>query len=195
MSNVPMIVEKDGKRERSWDVYSRLFKDRIIFLDTDFNDNMASAICAQLLLLEMEDSKADIILYINSPGGSVSSGLAIIDTMNYIKCDVSTVVLGMAASMASITASSGAKGKRYMLPHARNMVHQVSSGARGQVADMKIALAEADRLNTELRNMYIVTNSSGKTVEDMKKAMDRDTWLTAKEAVKFGVCDKIIHRK
>ncbi len=195
MSNIPMIVEKEGKRERSWDVYSRLFKDRIIFLDTDFNDYMASAICAQLLLLEMEDDEADITIYINSPGGSVSSGLAIIDTMNFIKCDVSTVVLGMAASMGSITAASGTKGKRFMLPHARNMIHQVSSGARGQVADMKIALAEAEKLNTELRNLYVAANTGGKTVADMKKAMDRDTWMTAKEAVKFGVCDKIISRK
>lgn len=189
-----MIVEKEGSRERSWDVYSRLLKDRIIFLNTDFNDDMASAICAQLILLEAEDSKADITMYINSPGGSVSSGMAIYDTMQYIKPDVSTVIMGQACSMGSFTANAGAAGKRFMLPNARHMVHQVSAGTSGQCSDMEIAVKEARRINDDLAKIYVKHNSKGKTLSDFRKVMDRDSWMTSHEALKFGLIDKIIKR-
>ena len=191
---IPMIVEKDGSRERSWDVYSRLLKDRVIFLTTDFHDDMSSSICAQLLLLEAEDPEADITLYINSPGGSVTSGMAIYDTMQFIKPDVSTVIMGMAASMGSFIANAGAQNKRYMLPNARKMIHQVSSGTQGTYADMAIALEETKRLNDELTKIYVKHNSKGKTLKDFRAAMDRDKWFTATEALKFGLIDKIIKR-
>ena len=192
--SIPFVIEKEGNKERSFDIYSRLLRDRIIFLNTGFDDYMASAICAQLILLEAEDSEADITLYVNSPGGSVSSGMAIYDTMQFIKPDVSTIIMGQACSMGSFIANAGAAGKRYMLPNARHMVHQVSAGTSGQCSDMEIAVKEARRINDDLAKIYVKHNSKGKTLKDLRETMDRDSWMTSAEALKYGLIDKIIKR-
>jgi len=193
MSLVPVVVEQTSKGERSYDIYSRLLKDRIVFLDGEVNDTSASLIVAQMLFLEAEDPNKDINFYINSPGGSVTAGLAIYDTMNYIKCDVSTICLGMAASMGAFLLSSGAKGKRYCLPNAEVMIHQPSGGARGQETEIRIVaeniLKTRDRLNT------ILAKNTGKTVEQINSDTERDNYMTAEEAKNYGLVDAVIIRK
>lgn len=192
-SLVPMVVEQTSKGERAMDIYSRLLKDRVIMLDTDVNETSASLIVAQLLFLESEDPDTDIHFYINSPGGSVIAGLSILDTMRFIKCDVSTIVMGQAASMGSLLASSGAKGKRLMLPSARHMIHQVSSGTRGTAIDMKIALEETLKLNEYLTRIYV--ENTGKTYEQLEQDMSRDKFMSAQESVEYGLVDRVItHR-
>ena len=192
MSLIPMVVEQTSKGERSYDIYSRLLKDRIIMLHDDVNENSASVIVAQLLFLESESDK-DIHFYINSPGGSVTAGLSILDTMRFIKCDVSTIVMGQAASMGSLLASSGTKGKRLILPSARHMIHQVSSGTRGTAIDMKIALEETLKLNEYLTNIYV--ENTGNTYEQLELDMSRDKFMSARESVNYGLADRIITRR
>jgi len=191
MSNlVPIVVEKTATGERSYDIYSRLLRDRIVMLDTDVNEHSASLIVAQMLFLESEDPDRDILFYINSPGGSVISGLSILDTMQFVKCDVSTIVMGQAASMGSLLASSGTKGKRLILPRARHLIHQPLGGAQGQASDMEIQVNEILRMKKQLTEIY-VTNT-GKSYEELERDMDRDNILTAEEAVTYGLADKIV---
>ena len=192
---VPMVVEQDGRGERAYDIYSRLLKDRIIMLDTDVSEHSASLIIAQLLFLESENSEKDISFFINSPGGVVTAGLAIYDTMQFIKPDVSTIVMGQACSMGSLLATAGAAGKRKMLPNARHMIHQVSSGAQGTAIDMKIAMEETLRMNKALTEIYVKHNSKGKTYDQLEKDMSRDFFMTATEAVEYGLLDEIITRR
>lgn len=192
-SLIPMVVEQTSKGERSYDIYSRLLRDRVIMLDTDVNETSASLIVAQLLFLESEDPDSDINFYINSPGGSVIAGLSILDTMRFIKCDVSTIVMGQAASMGSLLASSGTPGKRYMLPSARHMIHQVSSGTRGTAIDMKIALEETLKLNEYLTRIYV--ENTGKTYEQLEQDMSRDKFMSAQESIDYGLADRIITRR
>lgn len=193
MSLIPMVVEQTSKGERSYDIYSRLLKDRVVILHDEVNDQTASVVVAQLLFLESESDK-DIHFYINSPGGSVIAGLSILDTMRFIKCDVSTIVMGQAASMGSLLASSGTKGKRLILPSARHMIHQVSSGTRGTAIDMKIALEETLKLNQYLTEIYV--QNTGKTYKQLEKDMSRDKFMSAQESVDYGLVDKIItHRE
>ncbi|MBQ7636008.1 MAG: ATP-dependent Clp endopeptidase proteolytic subunit ClpP [Lachnospiraceae bacterium] len=190
MSLVPYVVEQTSKGERSYDIYSRLLKDRIIFLGEEVNETTASLVVAQLLFLEAEDPKKDISLYINSPGGVITAGMAIYDTMNFIKCDVSTICIGMAASMASFLLAGGTKGKRYILPNAEVMIHQPSGGAQGQATEINIAaehiLAIRKRLNE------ILADNTGKTVEEIARDTERDNFMTAEEAVRYGLVDKIV---
>lgn len=193
MSLIPMVVEQTAKGERSYDLYSRLMKDRIIMLHEDVNEHSSSVICAQLLFLEAEDADKEVLFYINSPGGSVTHGLAILDTMDFIRCDVRTVVMGQAASMGSLLASSGTKGKRMILPNARHMIHQVSSGSRGTAIDMKIQLEETLKLNTLLTNIYV--KNTGKTYEQLEKDMSRDCYMSAQEAVDYGLADEIVTKR
>jgi len=194
MSNlVPIVVEKTANGERSYDIYSRLLRDRIVMLDTDVNEHTASLIVAQMLFLESEDPDKDILFYINSPGGSVISGLSILDTMQFIKPDVSTVVMGQAASMGSLLASSGTKGKRLILPRARHLIHQPLGGAQGQASDMEIQVNEILRMKKQLTEIY-VTNT-GKSYEELERDMDRDNILTAEEAVVYGLADRIITQR
>jgi ATP-dependent Clp protease protease subunit len=187
---VPIVVEQTAKGERSYDIYSRLLRDRIVMLDTDVNEHSASLIVAQMLFLESEDPDKDILFYINSPGGSVISGLSILDTMQFIKPDVSTVVMGQAASMGSLLASSGTKGKRLILPRARHLIHQPLGGAQGQASDMEIQVNEILRMKKQLTEIY-VTNT-GKSYKELEKDMDRDNILTAEESVAYGLADKIV---
>jgi ATP-dependent Clp protease, protease subunit len=187
---VPIVVEQTSKGERSYDIYSRLLRDRIVMLDTDVNEHSASLIVAQMLFLESEDPDKDILFYINSPGGSVISGLSILDTMQFVKCDVSTIVMGQAASMGSLLASSGTKGKRLILPRARHLIHQPLGGAQGQASDMEIQVNEILRMKKQLTEIY-VTNT-GKSYEELERDMDRDNILTAEEAVTYGLADKIV---
>lgn len=192
MSLIPMVLEHTSKGERAMDIYSRLLKDRIIMLHDDVNEHSASVIVAQLLFLESESDK-DIHFYINSPGGSVIAGLSILDTMRFVKCDVSTIVMGQAASMGSLLASSGTSGKRLILPSARHMIHQVSSGTRGTAIDMKIALEETLKLNEYLTNIYV--ENTGKTYQQLELDMSRDKFMSAQESVDYGLADKIITRR
>lgn len=187
---VPYVIEQTGKGERSYDIYSRLLKERIIFLTGEVNDDVASLICAQLLFLESENPSKDISFYINSPGGVVTSGLAILDTMNYIKCDVSTVCVGQAASMGSLLLSQGAVGKRFALPNARIMIHQPLGGAKGQATDIEIQAREILRIREMLNKMY--ANRTGKTMEEIMKAVDRDNFMSAAEAKEFGLIDEVV---
>lgn len=188
-SIIPMVLERSGNTERSYDLYSRLMRDRIILLQGEVRDEMANIIVGQLLFLESEDPNADITMYVNSPGGSVTAGLAILDTMNFIKPDVATVVLGNACSMGSLLASSGAKGKRSILPSARHMIHSVSSGTKGTVVDMEIDMAESKRLNEYLTNIYV--QNTGQTAEKLKHDMSRDYFLDAQKSVDYGLADFI----
>jgi len=188
---VPMVVESEANGERSYDIYSRLLKDRIVMLDTDVNEHSASLIVAQLLFLESQGNE-DINFFINSPGGVVTAGNSIYDVMQFIKPDVSTIVMGQACSMGSLLAQAGAPGKRKILPSARHMIHQVSSGTKGTAIDMEIDLAETIRLNTALTNVYVKHNSKGKTFEELKKDMSRDFFMTAEQAVEYGLADEII---
>ena len=192
---VPIVLEKTANGERSYDIYSRLLKDRIIMLDTDVNDHSASLIVAQMLFLESEDPSLPINFYINSPGGSVSAGMGIYDTMQFIKSPVHTYVFGQAASMGSLLSQAGEAGHRYMMPHARHMIHQPSGGARGMVSDIEITYKEIQRLKEELTRIYVKHNSAGKTFEQLTKDMDRDTWMTAQQALEYGLVDKIVERR
>ena len=194
MSNlVPMVIEKSSQGERAMDILSRLLRDRIIILNDEVNQYTAGLIVAQMLYLESENPDRDILFYVNSPGGSVTDGLAILDTMQFIKCDVSTVVMGSACSMGSLLASSGTPGKRLMLPHARHMIHQVSSGSRGTALDMKIQLEETLRLNKMLTEIYV--KNTGKTYEQLFETMKFDTFLSADEAVANGLADQVIYKR
>ena len=192
MNFVPYVVEKVAGGERSYDIYSRLLKERIVFLNGEVNDPVSNSICAQLLFLEAEDSEADINFYINSPGGVVTSGMAMYDTMQYINPDVSTIVMGQAASMGSLLAQAGAAGKRYVLPKSRTMIHQPSGGARGMASDIAIQFEEINRMKKDLTEIYVQHNSKGKTYEEFEAGMDRDNFLTAQEAVDWGLADEII---
>lgn len=190
---VPMVVEQTSRGERSYDIFSRLLNDRIIFLSDEVNDATASLIVAQLLFLEAQDPDKDISFYINSPGGSVTAGMAIYDTMNFIKCDVSTICIGMAASMGAFLLSAGAKGKRYALPHSEVMIHQPSGGSRGQATDIKIQadliLRTRDTLNR------ILAENTGKTVEEIARDTERDNYMTAEEAKAYGLIDEIFVKR
>lgn len=190
MTLVPMVLEQTSRGERSYDIYSRLLKDRVILLEGEVHDQMANLIVAQLLYLESEDPDSDISMYINSPGGSVTAGLAILDTMQFIKPDITTIIMGHACSMGSLLASSGTKGKRMMLPRSRHMIHQVSSGTRGTAIDMKIALEETLRLNKTLTEIYV--ENTGKPYEQLEKDMSRDYYMDANESVAYGLADKIL---
>jgi len=187
---IPMVVESTGKGERAFDIYSRLLKERIIFLTGEVEDNMASLICAQLLFLESEDPEKDISMYINSPGGSVTSGFSIYDTMNYIKPDVSTVVIGQACSMGSFLLSGGAKGKRYALPNSVVMIHQPSGGFRGQATDIEIHAREILKTKQHLNDLY--SKHTGRDIKEIEIAMERDNFMSALEAKEFGLVDNII---
>ena len=187
---VPTVIDSDGRVERAYDIYSRLLKDRIIFLGTDVNPHTANLVVAQLLFLQAEDAKKDIFFYINSPGGSVYDAMAIYDTMRYVTNDVQTVGIGMQASAAAFLLSSGTKGKRFILPESTVMVHQPSSGTRGKVTDMEIDLKESLRIKHRLNE--IMSANTGQKVEKIKEDMERDYWMTADEALKYGLVDKII---
>ena len=190
MSLVPYVVEQTSRGERSYDIYSRLLKDRIIFLGEEVNDASASIVVAQLLFLEAEDPGKDINLYINSPGGSVTAGMAIYDTMNFIKCDVSTICIGMAASMGAFLLSSGAKGKRLILPNAEVMIHQPSGGARGQATEIQIVAENILRTKQKLNE--ILAANTGKPIEQIALDTERDNYMTAQEAVEYGLVDSIV---
>ena len=193
MSLVPMVVEQTSRGERSYDIYSRLLNDRIIFLSDEVNDVTASLVVAQLLYLEAQDPDKDIHLYINSPGGSISAGMAIYDTMNYIKCDVSTICVGMAASMGAFLLSSGAKGKRYALPNAEVMIHQPLGGMQGQASDIKIHADHILRIREKLNTL--LSEQTGKPLETIQKDTERDNFMTAEEAMQYGLIDKVITKK
>ncbi|MEE0686397.1 MAG: ATP-dependent Clp endopeptidase proteolytic subunit ClpP [Lachnospiraceae bacterium] len=193
MSLVPYVIEQTSRGERSYDIYSRLLKDRIIFLGEEVNETTASLVVAQLLFLESEDSTKDISLYINSPGGSVTAGMAIYDTMQYIKCDVSTICIGMAASMGAFLLAGGAKGKRYALPNAEIMIHQPLGGAQGQATEIEIAAKHILKTKQKLNQM--IADNCGKTVEEVANDTDRDNWMSAEEAVAYGLIDKIVEKR
>lgn len=187
---VPVVVEKDPKGERSYDIYSRLLKDRIVMLDTDVNEHSASLIVAQLLFLESQNNDKHINFYINSPGGSVTAGMSIYDTMNFIKCPVHTIVMGQAASMGSFLASAGEKGKRFILPHARHMIHQPLGGARGQASDVEIQYKELQHWKETLTKLY--EEHTGQSYDTLSADMDRDNFMSASEAVEYGLADKVM---
>jgi len=191
---VPMVIEQEARGERSYDIYSRLLKDRIVMLDTDVNEHSASLIVAQLLFLESQGNE-DINFFINSPGGVVTAGMAIYDTMQFIKCDVSTIVMGQACSMGSLLATAGAPGKRKMLPNARHMIHQPSGGAGGQATDMEIQVKEILKMKQNLTQLYVNHNSKGKTFDEFYTAMERDNFMSAQEASDFGLIDEIITKR
>ena len=193
MSLVPMVVEQTNRGERSYDIYSRLLNDRIVFLGEEVNDTTASLIIAQLLFLEGQDPDKDISLYINSPGGSVTAGMAIYDTMNYIKCDVSTICVGMAASMGAFLLSSGAKGKRYALPNSEIMIHQPLAGTQGQITDIKIHTDRLVRIKDKLN--HILSENTGKPIEEIILATERDNFLTAAEAKAYGLIDMVYEKR
>ena len=200
-----MVVEQTAKGERSYDIYSRLMKDRIVMLDTDVNEHTASLLVAQLLYLEAEDPDSDVLFYINSPGGSVTAGLAIYDTMQFIKCDISTIVLGQACSMGSFLAQAGTPGKRLVLPESRTMIHRVSSGTPGtrgsvhvqdlQFEDAKRSFEESVRINKRLTELYVKHNTAGKTYEELYEVMKFDTFLSAAEAVEYGLADRVVEKR
>ena len=190
---VPMVVEQTNRGERAYDIYSRLLKERIIFLTGAVSDGVASLVCAQLLYLESENPKKDISFYINSPGGAVTSGLAIYDTMQYIRPDISTVCVGQAASMGSLLLAAGASEKRYCLPHSRIMVHQPSGGVQGQAADIEIHAKEILDLRARLNQIYVT--HTGQTLKAIEEAMDRDKFLSAEEAKKFGLVDEVVDKR
>ena len=195
MNFIPYVIEKTAQGERSYDIYSRLLKERIVFLNGEVNDAVSNSICAQLLFLEAEDPDADISFYINSPGGVVTAGMAMYDTMQYIKPDVSTIVMGQACSMGSLLAQAGTAGKRKMLPNARHMIHQPSGGARGQATDMEIQVREILAMKKNLTEIYVKHNSRGKTFEELSKDMERDYFMSADEALAYGLIDEIIAQR
>ena len=189
---LPYVYERDGRTEKAWDIYSRLLKDRIVFIGTPIDDYVANAVVAQLLFLQMEDSKKDIHVYINSPGGSVTAGMAIYDTINFMHCDVTTYCVGMAASMATVLLAAGTKGKRYALPNSRIMIPQPTGGAQGQASDITIAAKEILRWRKTINN--ILAHHSGKTLEQIEKDSDRDYYMSAEEARDYGLVDQVITR-
>ncbi len=193
MSLVPYVVEQTNRGERSYDIFSRLLNDRIIFLGEEVNDTTASLVVAQLLYLEAQDPDKDIQMYINSPGGSVTAGMAIYDTMQYIKCDVSTICVGLGASMGAFLLSAGAKGKRIALPNAEIMIHQPSAGTQGQITDMAIHLKRLETIKKRMNR--IMAENAGRTVEEMTAACERDNFMTAEEAKEFGLIDKVIYKR
>jgi ATP-dependent Clp protease protease subunit len=190
-----MVIESTSKGERAYDIYSRLLKERVIMLNGPIEDHMANLIVAQLLFLESEDTSADISLFINSPGGIVTAGMSIYDTMQFIKPNVATFVLGQACSMGSLLAQAGAAGKRHMLPNARHMIHQPSGGAGGQATDMEIQVTEILKMKKNLTNIYVKHNSKGKTYEQLAADMERDKFMSAEEALEYGLIDKIIEKR
>ena len=189
---VPMVVDQSANGERSYDIFSRLLKERVIFLTSEVNDYQADLICAQLLFLEAENPDKDIHFYINSPGGAVTSGMAIYDTMQFIGSDVATTVMGQACSMGSLLAQAGAKDKRHVLPNSRTMIHQPSGGAGGQATDMKIQVDEMMKMKERLTKIYVNHNSAGKKFDELTEAMERDNFMSAEETVAFGLADKVI---
>ncbi|MBR6321264.1 MAG: ATP-dependent Clp endopeptidase proteolytic subunit ClpP [Lachnospiraceae bacterium] len=193
MSLVPVVIEETNRGERSFDIYSRLLKERIIFLGEEVNDVTAGLVVAQLLFLESEDPNKDISLYINSPGGSISAGMAIYDTMQYIKCDVATICVGMAASMGAFLLSSGAKGKRYALPNSEIMIHQPLGGMQGQASDMQIAAQHIQRTKEKLNS--ILAENTGKSIEQVERDCERDHFMSAEEAREYGLIDKVIYKR
>jgi ATP-dependent Clp protease protease subunit len=195
MALVPVVIEQTSRGERSYDIYSRLLKDRVILLEGEVHDQMANLIVAQLLFLESEDPDKDIYLYINSPGGSVTAGMAIYDTLQFIKPDVNTIVMGQACSMGSLLAQAGAPGKRKILPNARHMIHQPSGGARGQATDMEIQVKEILAMKKSLTEIYVKHNSKGKTYEELAKDMERDYFMSALEAVDYGLADEVVTKR
>jgi ATP-dependent Clp protease protease subunit len=190
---VPYVVERDGREIKQWDIYSRLLKDRIVFIGTPIDDGVANAVIAQLLFLQMDDAKKDIHIYINSPGGSVTAGMAIYDTMNFLHCDVITYCVGMAASMGTVLLAAGTKGKRYALPNSRVMIHQPTGGATGQTSDISIAAREILRWRKTINE--VLASQSGRTVEQIEKDSDRDYYMTAHEAKDYGLVDQVIEVK
>ncbi len=195
MALVPMVVEQTGRGERSYDIYSRLLKDRIVMLTGEVNDMTANLVVAQMLFLESQNSSEDINFYINSPGGGVTAGLGIYDTMQFIKSPVSTIVMGQACSMGSFLAMAGEPGKRFVLPNSRTMIHQPSGGAGGQATDMEIQVQEILKIKKNLTDIYVKHNSAGKTFDELAQAMERDNFMSANEAVEFGLADKVVIRK
>lgn len=195
MTLVPVVLEQTSKGERSYDIYSRLLRDRVILLEGEVHDQMANLIVAQLLFLESEDDRKDIHLYINSPGGSVTAGMAIYDTMQFIKPDVSTIVMGQACSMGSLLAQAGAAGKRLMLPNARHMIHQPSGGARGQATDMEIQVREILEMKRNLTKIYERHNSAGKKFIELQRDMERDFFMSAQQALDYGLVDRVIDKR
>lgn len=193
MNYVPIVVEQSNRGERSYDIYSRLLKDRIVFVTGEIDDTMANLVIAQLLFLESEDPDKDIHLYINSPGGSVSAGLAIYDTMQYIKPDVSTICMGMAASMASVLLAAGAPGKRFALPYSRVMIHQPLGGVQGQASEIEITAREILRIRDEMNG--ILASHTGQTKEKIAQDTDRDNYMSSQEAKKYGLIDEVVSRK
>jgi len=192
MNLVPMVVEKSSMGERAFDIYSRLLKDRVIFIGTPIDDNIANLVIAQLLFLESENSKKDVSIYINSPGGSVSAGLAIYDTMKYIKCDITTICVGMAASMAAVLLAGGTKGKRFALPHARILIHQLMGGVQGQATDIDIQAKEILRMKEILNK--VLSEHTGQTMDKIDKDTDRDYYMSPEEAKKYGLIDKVLEK-
>ena len=195
MNLVPMVLEQSSRGERVMDIYSRLLKDRVILLEGEVHDQMANLVVAQMLFLESENPEKDIQLYINSPGGSVTAGMAIYDTMQFIKCDVSTIVMGQACSMGSLLAQAGAKDKRFILPNARHMIHQPSGGAKGQATDMLITVNEILEMKRVLTQIYVDHNSAGKTFEMLATDMERDNYMNAVKAVEYGLADKVMTKR
>lgn len=193
MGLIPTVIEKTNNGERAWDIYSRLLKDRIIFIGEEITDHLANVVIAQLLLLDSEDKEKDIMMYINSPGGSISAGMAIIDTMNIIKPDVSTVCVGMCASMGATILSEGAKGKRYCLPNSEVMIHQPLGGTRGQASDIEIYAKNIAKLKEKLAKM--LADNTGQTLKKIKKDMDRNFWMDSEESLEYGIIDEIIRKR
>ena len=192
---IPTVLEKTANGERAYDIYSRLLKDRIVMLDTDVNEHSASLVVAQMLFLESENPDADILFYINSPGGAVTAGMAIYDTMQFIRPDVSTIVMGQACSMGSLLATAGAQGKRLILPNARHMIHQPSGGARGQATDMLIQVEEILAMKKSLTQIYVDHNSAGKTFDELSHDMERDFFMSARDAVMYGLADSVVEKR
>lgn len=192
MALVPMVLEQTSRGERSYDIYSRLLKDRVILLEGEVHDQMSNLIVAQLLFLESEDPEKEIFLYINSPGGVVTAGMAMYDTMQFIKCPITTIAMGQACSMGSLLAQAGSPGKRLILPNARHMIHQPSGGARGQATDMLIQVNEILEMKKNLTNIYVKHNSKGKTFDELAKDMERDNFMSAEEAVAYGLADEVV---
>ena len=192
---VPMVVESTSKGERAYDIFSRLLKERIIMLNGPVEDHMANLVVAQLLFLESENPDKEISMFINSPGGVITAGMSIYDTMQFIKCDVATYVMGQACSMGSFLAQAGQAGKRYMLPYARHMIHQPSGGARGMQSDIEIQYKEITKMKQILTELYVKHNTKGKTYQDFERDMDRDTFMSAEEALAYGLVDKIIEKR
>lgn len=192
---VPMVIEKTGQGERAFDIYSRLLNERIVFLNGPVDDHSSNLIVAQILHLESQDSERDINFYINSPGGVITSGMAIYDVMQFVKPDIATYVMGQACSMGSFLAQAGTPGKRYMLPNARHMIHQPSGGARGMASDIEISYKEIMHWKKRLTDLYVKHNTAGKTYADFERDMDRDTFMSADESLAYGLCDRIVENR